>query len=88
MGVNSNIKELFEKYASGTASSEEVKQLFQLIRGENFDEQVKSALLEKFQSEIKNKLEDGILSIENNHLKIPEKHWFLADGIAADLFLM
>jgi oxygen-independent coproporphyrinogen-3 oxidase len=44
--------------------------------------------IEKFQFEIKNKLEDGILSIENNHLKIPEKHWFLADGIAADLFLI
>lgn len=45
-------------------------------------------LLEKFHSEIKTKLEDGILAIENNHLKIPEKHWFLADGIASDLFLV
>ena len=51
-------------------------------------EKFTTELLEKFQSEIKNKLEDGILQIENNHLKIPEKHWFLADGIAADLFLI
>lgn len=45
-------------------------------------------LIEDFQSEIKTKLEDGILAIENNHLKIPGKHWFLADGIASDLFLV
>ena len=51
-------------------------------------EKFTTELLEKFQSQIKNKLEDGILQIENNHLKIPEKHWFLADGIAADLFLI
>lgn len=51
-------------------------------------EKFSTELLEKFQQEIKNKLEDGILSIENNHLKIPEKHWFLADGIAADLFIV
>lgn len=38
--------------------------------------------------EIQSKLKSGILIIENNHLKIPEKHWFLADGIAADLFLI
>ena len=54
----------------------------------SFKEKFSTELLEKFQSEIKNKLEDGILQIENNHLKIPEKHWFLADGIAADLFLI
>lgn len=39
-------------------------------------------------NEIKNKLQSGILKIENNFLKIPEKHWFLADGIASDLFLV
>ncbi|SDQ18999.1 oxygen-independent coproporphyrinogen-3 oxidase [Chryseobacterium soldanellicola] len=49
-----------------------------------FSEQI----LEKFTAEIKNKLNDGILKIENNHLKIPEKHWFMADGIASDLFLV
>lgn len=51
-------------------------------------EKCSTELLENFQFEIKNKLEDGILQIENNYLKIPEKHWFLADGIAADLFLI
>ena len=54
----------------------------------SFKEKFTTELLEKFQSQIKNKLENGILQIENNHLKIPEKHWFLADGIAADLFLI
>ncbi|WP_223601028.1 radical SAM family heme chaperone HemW [Chryseobacterium sp. GVT01B] len=45
-------------------------------------------LLEHFQTEIKTKLEEGILIIENDHLKIPEKHWFMADGIASDLFIV
>lgn len=45
-------------------------------------------ILDRFNKEIKNKIEDGILKIENNHLKIPEKHWFMADGIASDLFLI
>lgn len=49
-----------------------------------FSEQI----LEKFTTEIKNKLNNGILMTENNHLKIPEKHWFMADGIASDLFMI
>ena len=55
-----------------------------------------SKLEEKFGAEILNhfkesrreKLEQGFLIIENNHLKIPEKNWFLADGIASDLFMV
>lgn len=43
---------------------------------------------EHFQHEIQSKLEEEILIIENNHLKIPEKHWFMADGIASDLFII
>ncbi|WP_426475802.1 radical SAM family heme chaperone HemW [Chryseobacterium balustinum] len=43
-------------------------------------------ILDKFNKEIQYKIEEGILKIENNHLKIPEKHWFMADGIASDLF--
>ncbi|MCT2407213.1 radical SAM family heme chaperone HemW [Chryseobacterium antibioticum] len=43
---------------------------------------------EHFQNEIRSKIEEGILVIENNHLKIPEKHWFMADGIASDLFIV
>ncbi|MGU3373325.1 radical SAM family heme chaperone HemW [Chryseobacterium sp. M5A1_1a] len=43
---------------------------------------------EYFQNEIKQKTEEGILIIEDNHLKIPEKHWFMADGIASDLFIV
>lgn len=45
-------------------------------------------ILDKFNKEIQYKIEEGILKIENNHLKIPEKHWFMADGIASDLFII
>ncbi|KMQ67629.1 coproporphyrinogen III oxidase [Chryseobacterium sp. FH2] len=45
-------------------------------------------ILVHFQNEIKPNINDGILIIENNHLKIPEKHWFMADGIASDLFIV
>ncbi|UHO37689.1 radical SAM family heme chaperone HemW [Chryseobacterium capnotolerans] len=51
---------------------------------EKFDER----FLEHFQDEIKQKIEEDILIIENDHLKIPEKHWFMADGIASDLFIV
>ncbi len=51
---------------------------------EKFDDR----FLEHFQHEIRQKMEDGILIIENDHLKIPEKHWFMADGIASDLFMV
>ncbi|QDP85802.1 radical SAM family heme chaperone HemW [Chryseobacterium sp. SNU WT5] len=51
-------------------------------------EKCSAELLEYFHNEIKVKLEDGFLEIENNHVKIPEKHWFLADGIASDLFMV
>ena len=47
-----------------------------------------SEIIDYLNQEIKSKLESGILKIENNHLLIPEKHWFLADGIASDLFLV
>ena len=45
-------------------------------------------ILEHFQNEVKPKIDDGILITEDNHLKIPEKHWFMADGIASDLFIV
>ncbi len=45
-------------------------------------------ILEHYQKETKIKLEEGTLIIKDNHLKIPEKHWFLADGIASDLFMI
>lgn len=47
-----------------------------------------SGIIDYLNQEIKSKLESGILKIENNYLKIPEKHWFLADGIASDLFIV
>lgn len=54
------------------------------ILKDKFDDKI----LEHFQNEIKPKTEEGILVIENNYLKIPEKHWFMADGIASDLFVV
>lgn len=47
-----------------------------------------SEIIDYLNQEIKPKLESGILEIENNYLKIAEKHWFLADGIASDLFIV
>lgn len=52
------------------------------------NEKFNDEILEYFQKEIRSKLEEGVLIIEDNHLKIPEKHWFMADGIAADLFMI
>lgn len=51
---------------------------------EKFD----NRFMDHFQNEIKKKIEEGILIIENDYLKIPEKHWFMADGIASDLFIV
>jgi len=47
-----------------------------------------SEIIDYLNQEIKPKLESGILIIEDNYLKIPETHWFLADGIASDLFII
>ncbi|WP_294239263.1 radical SAM family heme chaperone HemW [Chryseobacterium endophyticum] len=55
---------------------------------ENLKGKFNDRILEHFQREIKQKLEEEILIIENNHLKIPEKQWFMADGIASDLFMV
>ncbi|WP_374461239.1 radical SAM family heme chaperone HemW [Chryseobacterium taeanense] len=55
---------------------------------ESLKEKFNNKILEHFQKEIQPKLEEEILIIENNHLKIPEKHWFMADGIASDLFMV
>lgn len=51
-------------------------------------EQFPVKTFEFLQHEMQQKIEEGILTIENDHLKIPEKHWFMADGIASDLFLV
>jgi len=45
-------------------------------------------IVEHFQTEIQTKISEGILKIEENHLKIPDEHWFMADGIASDLFIV
>ncbi|MEY8761345.1 radical SAM family heme chaperone HemW [Chryseobacterium tongliaoense] len=55
---------------------------------ESLNSKFSAEILEAFQKEIQPKIKEGILIIENNHLKIPEKHWFMADGIASDLFLV
>ncbi|WP_083506434.1 radical SAM family heme chaperone HemW [Chryseobacterium aquaticum] len=56
------------------------------VNMESLKSKFKEDILEVFYKEIQQKLADGILIIENNHLKIPEKQWFMADGIASDLF--
>lgn len=43
-------------------------------------------ILEHFKLDSAEKIANGILEIKENHLIIPEKHWFRADGIASDLF--
>ena len=53
-----------------------------------FNQNFSSEVIDYLNQEIKSKIESGILEIENNYLKIPEKHWFLADGIASDLFIV
>lgn len=53
---------------------------------ESLKNKFKEDILDPFQKQIQPKIADGILIQENNHLKIPEKHWFMADGIASDLF--
>lgn len=52
------------------------------------NERSSEQVLAHLQKEIQFKLEEGILIIEKSHLKIPEKHWFMADGIASDLFMV
>ena len=54
----------------------------------HFQQDFSDGVLEHFKNETTQKLSEGILIIEDNHLKIPEKHWFLADGIASDLFIV
>ena len=55
---------------------------------ESLNNKFSNKILDTFQNDIKSKVSDGILVVENNHLKIPEKHWFMADGIASDLFVI
>ena len=55
---------------------------------QKMQEKFSEELWEKFNKEIQPKISDEILIIEENYLKIPEKHWFLADGIASDLFIL
>lgn len=47
-----------------------------------------SLMMDNFYKKINAKIEDGILQVEHNHLKINKKHWFFADGIASDLFII
>ncbi|WP_313031816.1 radical SAM family heme chaperone HemW [Soonwooa sp.] len=53
-----------------------------------FKNSFSSEMISAFETSIQQKIKDGILKIGNNRLMIPEQHWFMADGIAADLFLV
>lgn len=50
--------------------------------------QFSTHILQQLQPEINKKLQEGTLAEENGFLKIPAEHWFLADGIASDLFIV
>lgn len=50
--------------------------------------QFSTHILQQLQPEINKKLQEGTLTKENGFLKIPAEHWFLADGIASDLFIV
>ncbi len=52
------------------------------------NEQFSSEILDYFQKSIRENRESGKLVIEQNALKIPSQYWFLADGIASDLFMV
>lgn len=45
-------------------------------------------IMSDFYKSIVPKVNEHILIIKDNYLKINKKHWFLADGIASDLFIL
>ncbi len=53
----------------------------------DFQKKFRSIEWQKWQKPLNEKLEQGLLIIEGHQLKIPEKYWFFADGIIADLFV-
>lgn len=53
---------------------------------ESLKNKFSSDILEVFYKDIQEKISNKMLIIENNYLKIPENQWFMADGIASDLF--
>ena len=95
MYVNSLDKNMLPKETEILAEKDQFNEMLMIglrtiwgVDLSSLKEKFSSELLEYFQKEIKTKLEDGLLAVDNNHLKIPEKHWFLADGIASDLFIV
>ena len=50
--------------------------------------QFSESMMQKLAKSIEPKIQDGVLYIDQNYLKINKKYWFLADGIASDLFLV
>lgn len=51
-------------------------------------EEMNDEILAHYQQTVQQKLDDGKLILEDGFLKIPEKDWFFADGIASDLFIL
>lgn len=58
------------------------------VNYEDLKNSLSPELLEKSSRQIETKINDGRLVLDGNYLKIPKEHWFLADGIASDLFLI
>ncbi len=59
------------------------------VWGVNLDQmraQFPEEFIERLNKDIEDKLNNNLLIVENGYLKIPEEQWFLADGIASDLF--
>jgi len=52
------------------------------------EESFSSEILDHFEKELTKGLQSGVLKTTENHLIIPEENWFLADGIASDLFIL
>lgn len=51
-------------------------------------EEMNDEIAAHYQHSVQQKLDDGKLIVEDGFLKIPEKDWFFADGIASDLFIL
>ncbi|AZZ58009.1 radical SAM family heme chaperone HemW [Riemerella anatipestifer] len=54
----------------------------------NIINQFSEEILKPFQKSLEIKLGSGVLKLEDNQLFIPKEHWFMADGIISDLFVV
>ena len=55
---------------------------------QHLKEEMGDEIAAHYQHTVQKKLNEGKLILEDGFLKIPEKDWFFADGIASDLFIL